>query len=212
MNLDYALYPKLIKTIESPFNGTIEVFRTGGSYRLDVGGLTQSGSVMTHVWKWGVDALLPHDFNPSKILMLGVAGGSAISWLAHKFPQAQIVGVDIDPVIVEVGKEFFGLNNLKNLKIVISDAVKFLKTNKESFDIIFTDCYKGYETPLGFEDLDFLTQVKKYTQYFFINRLYWGEHVIDSTAYEIKLRERFEIQTTATESNLIISLISEKSI
>lgn len=105
-----------------------------------VGGYEQSGPLVEEVWKKALKAL---DFTPKNILILGLGCGSAAKVISKKFPTAKITGVEIDPVMIKIGKKYFGLGKIPNLKITCADALNFVKKTKQKFDLILVDVYVG---------------------------------------------------------------------
>ena len=61
-----------------------------------------------------------------RILVLGVAGGTIIRLLHDAYPTAEIIGVDIDRVMIELGKKYFGLKNIPKLTFIVDDAKDFV--------------------------------------------------------------------------------------
>ncbi|AXG74542.1 methyltransferase domain-containing protein [Flavobacterium arcticum] len=96
----------------------------------------------------------------SNVLVLGVAGGSVIKTLVDEIQyEGNITGVEIDPKTIEIANEYFGLNEIKNLNIVIDDAFEFVLKTKERYDLIIIDIFQDTVMPnFLFED-------------FFINRV-----------------------------------------
>jgi spermidine synthase len=178
-----------------------------GELRLDSDGLTQSGSVMVWIWSQGINHLLPKDYRPESILVLGLGGGSALFWLKKHFPKAALTAVEIDPVMIDIAKRFFKIDKIKNLEIINSDAVKFIKGTKRKFSLIIVDCYRGFATPPEFEDIRVLQKMKKTGETVLINRLYWDQHKIAADEFVAKLSPHFRIKSVYTASNLVISLI-----
>jgi len=80
-----------------------------------------------------------------KVLMLGVAGGSLIRSYQELLPadeHADITGVEIDPAVIEVGREYFDLDDLR-MKIVNADARVFISATPEKYDFIIIDAYSN---------------------------------------------------------------------
>ena len=95
-----------------------------------------------------------------RVLVLGVAGGSVVKTLIDERDyKGKITGVEIDPLAVEIANKYFGLNEIKNLEIVIDDAFEFVLKTKEKYDLIIIDIFQDTVMPnFLFED-------------FFINRI-----------------------------------------
>lgn len=206
MSLKSFFFPQVVRTYESKFNKRVEIIEFAGQYRLDMGGLIQSGKIMADIWHQGLKDLLPKKFKPESALVLGFGGGSVAHLLAKKYPGIRIVGVDIDPVTIQIAHDYFDIDKVPNLTIVNDDAVKFIEKTKDHFDLTLVDCYKGYEIPEPFWDPKFLKKVKEHSRYLLVNRIYWDEFIKVSDDFVKKMREHFSIITTRTPSNLLLSV------
>jgi spermidine synthase len=98
--------------------------------------------------------------NFESVLVLGVAGGSVIKTLVDEIRfKGKITGVEIDPIIIEIANQFFHLDKINNLEIVIDDAFEFVLKTKSHYDLIIIDIFQDTTMPnFLFED-------------FFINRI-----------------------------------------
>lgn len=74
----------------------------------------------------------------SSIAVVGVGGGGLCLLLRKLFPKSMITGIDIDPVVIDLAKNYFGLITDEKLKIVIEDGVKFIKKS-DKFDVVIFD-------------------------------------------------------------------------
>ena len=142
----------LLEKRTSKLNGEIKVTKSFGRVSVWVGGFQQSGPLVAKAWQKGISKVAKAE----RILVLGLGCGSIAPLLIKKFPDAKITGLEIDPIIIEIGKKYFGLDKYKNLKIVNSDANKF--TMKEQFDLVIIDMYKGGESRIN---RDFSKLLKK---------------------------------------------------
>jgi len=94
--------------------------------------------------------------------VLGTAGGTVIHLLRELFPQSQITGVDIDEVMISVGKKYFGLSEVQNLKLICEDAKVFVKQyTGNRYDLVVTDIFVGPDVPDFVVSIDFQRGVKK---------------------------------------------------
>jgi spermidine synthase len=159
----------------SPINGRIRVLRSLGlGTYIQVENLTQSGGVVAGVWKTTLKKVKRRKKEVETCLILGLGGGSAATLVKKFWPDAKVTGVDIDPIMVSLGKKYLGL---AKIKVEIGDAKEFLR-NKRTFDLILVDTYIGENFPEKFEKEDFLLSVKKSLSEGGIavfNRLYYGE-------------------------------------
>lgn len=82
-----------------------------------------------------------------KILMIGMGGGRT-SWYLHKvLPDAELTVVELDPEVVRLAKKHFKVREEPNYRIVVRDGRSFLMREKEKFDLILVDAYRGPFVP-----------------------------------------------------------------
>lgn len=89
-------------------------------------------------------------FNPNfkKTLMLGGAGYSYPKNFLHKYPEATIDVVEIDPKVTELAKKYFRLEESPRLTIYHEDGRVFLNKTQEKYDVIFGDAFSSrYSLP-----------------------------------------------------------------
>ncbi len=187
-------FEKVLEVCHSPFNGEIKVIRSlaWGTY-IQVGGITQSGGVVERIWK-DVVKKINGDF--SKILILGFGGGSVARILRKRFKDSKIFGVEIDPLMVEMGEKYLGAANV-GAKVYVEDAYAWLSRNKgKKFDLIVVDVYQGGTFPGGFESDNFLDLIKLFLSengILIFNRLYTSSVGIRKSALKFgeKLDKKF---------------------
>jgi len=148
--------------VQSRINGTITVEKFLGKNRITVGGCWQSGEHAERITKAMLQTVPQPAERIKNILVLGVGGGSMINVINLFYPKAHITGIEIDPVMIAMGKKYLHLSKASSLDIVIEDAREFVKTWKRStFDLIFLDLYVGCEEPAFLVTKDFLTNIQK---------------------------------------------------
>lgn len=206
MSLKSIFATETLATFQSEFNGEVKVIESVGRRRVECAGLIQSGDVMVWIWSQGIFHLLPKDYRPESILILGLGGGSALFWLRRHFPKAHLAAVEIDPIMIKIAKDYFNVAKIKNLTIVNDEAVSFIKKTKNKYSLILMDCYQGHQTPPGFDDPKVLAKMKSLCDYLLINRLYWDQFKIDTDDFVAKVSPHFRIKSVYTRSNLVISL------
>ncbi len=89
-------------------------------------------------------ALLKPGDPPKSILMLGVAGGTALRTLRHLLPDVSLTGVDLDEELIELASREMALEQT-GAQIIIADAYDWMKSNTCRFDIIIDDLYLAGE-------------------------------------------------------------------
>jgi len=219
------LLPKTLIKVSSPINGEISVVEQFGKRRIVIGGLTQSGPMAEEIWKVGLREILNLDKLPQlrqfvnnlnlKILILGLGGGSLVKLLNQHFPSAKIIGVEIDPIMIDLGKRYLELKKAKNLKIIIGDAADFVRGSWRGldpsilrFDLIFVDLYFGDRVPEFLNKEKFLLNFKKILNengLVVFNRLYNKNHIFEAKIFLDKLKKIFnDLSSKKFLTNLLI--------
>lgn len=133
------LTPQTVEVVKSKFNGVIKVTKYRGNYSVWVGGFEQSGPIYVEkLWRSALNNITIQQSN--NILILGLGCGTLAPLIFKKWPEAKIVGVEIDPTMINLGKKYFNLSGYKNLKIIQGDAKKQKLTG---YDLIICDAYLG---------------------------------------------------------------------
>ena len=76
-----------------------------------------------------------------RIAIVGLAAGTTARQLAAVYPNVPIDGFELDPKIVEVGQQYFGMT-MPNLNIIIGDGRLNLERSEHQYDIISVDAYR----------------------------------------------------------------------
>ena len=93
-------------------------------------------------------------------LILGNAAGTSMMQTRHFF-STRVDGVEIDPVITEVGKKYFGLVLDDKTRIYHEDARTYLIKNQEKYDVIYVDIFAGSAyVPFHVTTIEFFELVK----------------------------------------------------
>lgn len=205
---------EVLETVNSPINGEIKVVDDlFGGRSMIIGGISQSGGLVTKLWEMALTAVSNEQSAVSKCLILGLGCGNAAKIVSEKFPGCKIVGVEIDPKVVEVGKKYFGLGEIPNLEIIIDDAIKkilntyFLILNTK-FDLILVDLYLGRNYPKEAESKQFIGGIKGVLSengIVIFNRLCFGEYKKGAENFAEDLRNYFpKVWTKKAITNLLI--------
>lgn len=107
--------------------------------------MTQSGGLINDVWLATLNQLKPSP--KSTWLVLGIAGGTVAKIISRRFSPTSITGVDIDKVMLQLGKKYLHLETIPNLSVVNSSADAYLKKVHTKFDYILVDLYIGDHPP-----------------------------------------------------------------
>ena len=124
---------------------TYEVRSAGNTRRLYTNGAFHTQLNPQHLFTSGVWDLLSLPSlclptPPKNVLVLGVAGGTAIHQLCKMLSLEQIVGIELDPTHVQLAKDYFQLD-YPMLALVQADARNWLETCHDKFDYIIDDVF-----------------------------------------------------------------------
>lgn len=207
------LIPQTIVEVESSFNGKVRVIESIGKYYLDAGGLMQSGNFLVQTWSKALKKLHVTKLPVKSVLILGLGGGSFIKVVRKYFLKAHITAIDIDPVIVDLGKKYLGLIENADTDIKITDAKNYVEQaykQKKQFDLVFVDMYQGFAIPDFVEQEAFLRKLyalKSTNGTVIFNRLYFQKYKIEASKFLDKLRRMFNhIDESHVFANLIIKI------
>jgi predicted membrane-bound spermidine synthase len=95
--------------------------------------------------------------------IVGLAAGTTARQAAEVYPGILIDGYEIDPKIVEVGNEFFGMD-IPNLSVYVQDGRWGLSTSKNTYDIISVDAYRPPYIPWHFTTKEFFSEVYEHLE------------------------------------------------
>jgi spermidine synthase len=186
--MSFSFFPKKLFKTSSSFNKKIEVIEQFGKLSLSVDNLTQSGGIVSLIWKKPISGL--KDKKIENVLILGFGGGTVLKLLFRKNPQIKITGIEIDKKIISIAKEFFKIKEGENLEIINKDALLFLKETKKIYDLVLVDLYNGVKKPDFFQTQDFLKLIKKRTTNKGVVIFNWLKNS-SSFDFEFLLKENF---------------------
>jgi len=87
---------------------------------------------------------------PSRILVLGLGGGTIPMILEDLYPEAYIDSVEIDPAVVQVAKDWFNYVESEKQKVHTVDGRMFVKRQglrDVKYDVIILDAFNGDYIP-----------------------------------------------------------------
>ena len=146
--LSYLIPINIFKT-KSKISKTLEVTWANGELVLDTLNTNYSYGSLQRILKKGLKVVgFEKILEMQSILILGVAAGSVIKTLTHEINfTGEITGVEIDEEIIKIGNDFFNLNEIQNLEIIIEDAYKFVLKTKKKYDLIVVDIFEDNKMP-----------------------------------------------------------------
>ena len=204
---------QVVKKVNSPINGPIEVVKVLNQPQLIIGGMLQSGGLVQKIWKKAIRKIKDESPKISEVLIIGLGGGNCAREISKHFPQARMTGIEIDKNVVEISKKYFDLESIKNLTVHIEDgnewiAEKALSKKPQSYDLIIIDAYLGKKIPLIFKTRKFIKNLEKILNpegTIIFNHLFSQQHKQEAKRFIKKLETVFpSIKLQRTTCNLLI--------
>jgi spermidine synthase len=159
---------ELIYETESAYN-YIQVVQSGDDryLMLNEGNAVHSiynpNQVLTH-GEWDYFAVAPY-FNKNytasefkRVAVIGLAAGTVPRQLTTIYGPIAIDGVEIDPAISQVGRDFFHMGELANLNVIIQDGRYFMRTTAGKYDLIGVDAYHQPYIPAQLTTVEFFQE------------------------------------------------------
>lgn len=84
-------------------------------------------------WLWNT--------NIQRVLMLGLGGGSIQRAYLHYYPHVTIDTAEMDPLVITVAENYFGVKASERHKIHQADGRVFLRRSSTVYDVIIVDAY-----------------------------------------------------------------------
>lgn len=95
-----------------------------------------------------------------RVLVIGNAGGSTARALAAEYPGVAIDGVELDPVVTELGQQYLGMAKIPDLHVITSDGRAYLATTNQRYDLIVVDAYRQTYIPFYLATQEFFALVR----------------------------------------------------
>ena len=96
--------------------------------------------------------------NVQSLALVGLAGGTIAKQYTQIFGPIPIDGMEIDPAIVEVGREYFGMDE-PNLNVIIQDGRIALANSDKRYSVIGIDAYRLPYVPWNLSTVEFFQSV-----------------------------------------------------
>lgn len=189
---------KILEERKSKYNGNLRVVKTlGMGTYIQVGGITQSGGIVETIWRQTLRFLNRKSLIVNNCLILGLGGGTVAKLIRKKWPESKITGIEIDPVMAELGKKYLNLDG-SEVDIKIVDAFQFVN-NKSSitnhYDLVIVDLYNGDKFPAEFETDYYIRLVGSVLAsggVAVFNRLYYGDKRPSAVKFGKLLEKNFK--------------------
>jgi len=84
-------------------------------------------------WLWNMQL--------TNVLMVGLGAGTAQRTFEHYYPGVKVETVEIDPMVVQVARDYFSFRESARQKVQVADGRVFLRRSTARHDLIILDAY-----------------------------------------------------------------------
>lgn len=97
-----------------------------------------------------------------RVLVIGNAGGTTARVLAAEYPGIAIDGVELDPVVTELARQYMGMDRIPNLHVITADGRAYIDTTNARYDLIVVDAYRQTYIPFYLATQEFFSLVRNH--------------------------------------------------
>jgi spermidine synthase len=135
-----SYYFPITKKIPSVHSGLLELKFVDGKVLLDSPYASHSYGTQQKVLEFALRKIELSDIQT--VLLLGLGGGSIIKSLRQRFRyKGTIKAIDIDPLMINVAHDEFGIRIDKRTQIECGEASSYIRRETKTFDLIIVDLF-----------------------------------------------------------------------
>jgi len=148
-------------SVESKYTPDLKVTYLKGRYVLGSGNIMYSFEDEYSAFRITFDYLKPEKRDIKKVLILGYGLGSIPLILnrRHKM-NCDYTAVELDPAVIALAKDYSKFPARSHIKLICGDALEYVQSAKEQFDLIVVDIFIMDDVPEEFTGDDFLQRLR----------------------------------------------------
>ncbi|HPF64253.1 methyltransferase domain-containing protein [Lentimicrobium sp.] len=153
---------QIIEQYAGDVNPVIEVALVNGRYQLNAESVNYSYGPLHDAFRKYFRLDPPELDSGDQVLILGFGAGSVAVILREELGlQQHITGVELDGVVLQVGREHFNIERLPALSIIKDDALTFVDSCPQNYQLIIVDLYLDRLVPPQFEKETFIRSLQR---------------------------------------------------
>jgi spermidine synthase len=155
------LFPWLIEQRAGFVSPFLEVWLINGAHHLNTKKANYSFGSLHAVFATVFNKFKVKDRNIKTVLILGFGTGSVASILIDDYKlNCSMEAVELDPVVVELGKKYFNVDRFNTLNLKCEDALSFINNNGNIYDLVVVDLFIDLDVPEKFRSQAFISGLK----------------------------------------------------
>ncbi len=110
--------------------------------------------------------LKPTPYSPARVRtmgMVGLAGGTVPKLYTAFYGPIPIDGIELDPEVVRVGREYFGMTE-PNLRVTVGDGRAVLARSRRRYSVVGVDAYRLPYIPWHLTTVEFFQEVYRHLE------------------------------------------------
>lgn len=161
-NIISYVFPLTLEKRKGELTSQLEITIENGRYVLNTRQVNYSFGGLHKVFEKVFKKEKIEKLNIKNVLVLGFGAGDVAELLVEKYKfNCTIIGIEKDPIVIELAKKYFNINRFNNLKLVHDDAFHFVQTCNQTFDLIVIDIFIEDKIPKIFDQELFLNHIKR---------------------------------------------------
>ncbi|MFZ0942412.1 MAG: fused MFS/spermidine synthase [Syntrophobacteraceae bacterium] len=191
-------YVGLLESVESQYNN-IKVYKSGSYVTMKFSRAnsefsestinTSNSMELPLSYNRTIMAALAYAPDCKKILMVGLGGGAITRYINTFMPGVDITNVELDRDVIRLAKQYFGVQESNNFRIIESDGRIYLKQNMDTkYDIVILDAFRGGYIPFHLLTKEYFSLIKEHlnTNGCVVLNLHTNSELYDSTIVTLK--------------------------
>ena len=123
------------------------------------------GQVLTGGY-WDQFLLAPILHGPGfrSLSMIGYAGGTVGRAYGTYWPSVNVLGIELDPLVTQVGRRYFGLASNPRVRVATADGRVYLEQHHTRYDAVFLDAFRQPYIPFYLTTQEFWSLARERLQ------------------------------------------------
>ena len=154
-------YPVRVETTQGELKHILEVNLYRGKMYLDTAYVNYSFGALQEVFDHAFKSTELYDQDIRSALILGYGSGSVAELLLTKCNyEMNITGVEADSEVIRLAHAYFPVNGNPKITIIHQDAVKFVESERNRYNLIVVDLFVEDQVPGDCQSLEFLSRLR----------------------------------------------------
>jgi spermidine synthase len=189
------LYPVQLEKVQGELGHQLEVNVHNGRIVLDTASVNYSYGSLQEIFDYAFTHTGLYDLPIHSALIPGFGSGSVSSLLHEKCdPEIAVTGIEADREVIRLAKKYFPEARNSHVKIVHSDAARYVPHAGDNFDLVVVDVFVNDQVPEACQSPDFFARLKSHLNLhgkIYVNKMQRDEDAVRPEQLEENIRAVF---------------------